>query len=222
MRATHRLLVILGCAALCVDTAHADNRRHEFMWNQANAQMAEAESREDFLQAAESYMDLVEDGVRNGPLFYNLGTALLGGELYEPAARTLCRAERYMGSNPDIRRNLALALARGDPHAELALPWYRTFLFWHYALRVPVKSAVCSIAFLLLWLGIAMRSFGARRIAGPLIWVAAVILIVMGSSVVTALHQESVERNREWQDRKTVATARSSADATPTQGAHAP
>ena len=51
--------------------------RTRVLWNEANAALANAVKPADYLRAARSYQALVDSGVRNGPLFYNLGTALL-------------------------------------------------------------------------------------------------------------------------------------------------
>ena len=44
--------------------------------------------------------------MRNGVLFYDLGTALLKAGQADEAFEVLLRAERYLGYNPDVKRNL--------------------------------------------------------------------------------------------------------------------
>ena len=191
-RAHHRLLcLILGAAVCGAPAVQADSasERH-FIWNEANAAMMAAHAPEDFLRAAADYQKLVDLGVRNAPLFYNLGTALLGAGQYADAVSVLLRAERYGGSQPDIDRNLLVAIARRDQLKEPALPWYRFALFWHYRLPFATRALLAAAAFSGIWLALSLRRIGAQR-GGRLLLVAALTLfVVFGSSVATSLQQE--------------------------------
>ena len=154
--------------------------------------MASARSPDDFLRAAQVYGKLLNRGVRNGPIFYDLGTAFLKADRYEEAQALLLRAERYMGSDPDIERNMMLAMAKGKKDAPVALPWYRFLLFWHYGLSGPVRMTITACAFLCFWLALTLRTLGPRRIARRLLILSLAVLVLFGSSVLTSLHQESV------------------------------
>jgi len=161
-----------------------------FLWKQANSQMASAHTRDDFAAAAATYRRLVVSGARNGPLFYNLGTALLRAGQYEEAVDALLRAERYVGSNPEITQNLLIALASEDKDAEVALPWYRFPLFWHYGLSANLRIAITAGAFALACILLALWQLGSRT-ARQIMFVAWVVVALFGSSVITTFHQES-------------------------------
>ncbi|MDI6775175.1 MAG: hypothetical protein QME60_07260 [Verrucomicrobiota bacterium] len=168
----------------------ATTAEQRFAWDEANARMSTARTERDFLLAARGYAKLVNAGVRNGPLFYNLGTALLKGRQHDQALAALLRAERFMGSNPETRRNIALALARDDKNAEVSLPWRRFFLFWHYGLGLRTRIAVAVTAFAVFWLALTIRLLGARRLAQPPLVLALLAVVLFGSSVATSLNQE--------------------------------
>ena len=135
----------------------ADDSSAHFLWEQANARMAAAHTPEDYLETARTYNQLLAEGVRNGPLFYNLGTALLLAGDSENAAAALRRAERYLGSTPEIRVNLrqALALQLGQPDADL--PWDQVVFFWHYDEPLRVRAGIALCGWLLLWLALLLR-----------------------------------------------------------------
>lgn len=164
---------------------------HDFIWNEANARMMNAQSPPDFLAAACAYHTLVRRGVRNGPLFYNLGTALLKAELYDEAVECLLRAERYQGSNADIRRNLLLALRRGDPDSEASLPWRRFPLFWHYGLSVHTRTSAAVVGFAGAWLALILHAAGRPRMRGWLLTVSLAVFALFGSSAATSWHHET-------------------------------
>lgn len=181
----------VGFGATDPDTHHRELR---FIWREANTRMASASKADDFAAAADRYAELVRRGVRNGPLFRNLGTALLLAEQYQPAVRALERAERYGGSDPDLRRNLLLALsgaAGGD--TTVALPWYRYPLFWHYGLSGRVRMNIAVLAFGAIWLLLALRLGGFRRLVRDAVAVCIVLVILFGSSAATSLWQEHAE-----------------------------
>ena len=78
--ASVRLFIAGGLWLLVSLCTHAQTAAEQrFMWNQANATFASSRTADDFRRAAETYQALVDSGVRNGPLFDNLGIALLNG-----------------------------------------------------------------------------------------------------------------------------------------------
>lgn len=176
--------------------ARADTRR--FMWAEAQTRMSQARTPDDFEVAADVYAELVEDGVRGGPLFYNLGTARLLADDATGAADALLRAERYMGTTPEIRRNLMKALAaRSDADGAASLPWSRVPFFWHYALPCPVRAWVLAVAFSGIWMAFALRMIGAKRLAQSVGTIMLIVAVIAGSSVGASLHADATSERRE-------------------------
>jgi len=167
-----------------------DSSERAFTWNEANSIMAAAKVPDDFRHAAQVYQKLVDAGVRNGPLFFNLGTALLQAGQYDNALDALARAERYLGAQPDIRRNMGIALARKQKTPAAAWPWYRILLFWHFTIAGPTRAAVAVLAFTLFWLSLSLTRLGLRRGMNALAVLALLACIAFGSSVATTAHQE--------------------------------
>jgi len=76
----HSIYAILLVTVLCrtTESCFAGNEiESQFLWNEANSRMASAASPDDFRAAATVYRKLADSGVRNGIVFYNMGTALL-------------------------------------------------------------------------------------------------------------------------------------------------
>jgi hypothetical protein len=162
-----------------------------FRWEQANAAAAVARTEADCLRAAEFYTALVRDsGVHNGVVFYNMGAILLKGGLYDRSRIATLRAERYLGTTPEIRRNLLLAAARGDAKAEVSLPWYRIPLFWHYGLPYRIRLAVAMVSIALILFITLLWQRNVRRTIEPLFIIASTIAIIFATSALTTAYQE--------------------------------
>ena len=167
-----------------------DVSERTFIWNEANAIMNSAATPDDYLRAAQAYQKLTDAGVRNGPLFYNLGTALLQAGRYADALDALARAERYLGRQPDILRNMKIAMARRQKVNSVEWPWYRILLFWHFALSGAVRATITMTAFTLFWLALILRRVGVRRGMNSIAVLALLVVVVFGSSLATTWHQE--------------------------------
>ena len=141
----------------------ADEAARAFLWEQANTQAASAQKPDEYLKAANTYNRLVADGVRNGPLFINLGNTLVMAGDSANAAAAFARAERHLGTTPETRQGLAatLALQSGRTHADL--PWSRTAFFWHYALPCSMRALAALGGWVLFWLGVLCRLLLKRR-----------------------------------------------------------
>lgn len=178
------------CASIfCFDAAASERA---FLWDKANAVAASAQHPEDYLVAAETYRELADMGVRNGPLFYNMGTALLHAGQYENAVDALLRAERYLGGQSDVARNLKIAMARNAGHGEHTAQWHRTMLFWHFKLSAPVRTASTAIAFSLFWIFMALRTLGAARwIRAPLV-LCILFFVLLGVSAFSSWRREAI------------------------------
>ncbi len=162
-----------------------------FIRDEAAAELGSAKSPKDFLVAAETCQKLVDLGIRNAPLFYNQGTALLMADKPSDAITVLLRAERYGGSAADIRRNLAIAQAKKDGLKTPVISWLRMILFWHYGLDCASRAILAASAFSGLWLAWTLFILGARRTAKAMSTLCLILLVAWGSSVLATLQQES-------------------------------
>jgi len=190
---THRLAVGVVGFALAGAAAADDEFSRRFTWDEARSRVETAQSSVDFSRAADSYRRLLQAGAVNGTTLYNLGTSLLLAGQYDQAARCLERAERHLGTTPDILRNLRLAAARGGPVANVALPWYRAPLFWHFGMPAPRRIVIATLAFAAFWLVLAVRIVFPRAPVAPFAWMTVIVFIVFATSSGVSLYQESRE-----------------------------
>lgn len=161
-----------------------------FLWEDANTSLAAARTAQEFQAAAAQYQKLADAGIRNAPLFYNQGTALLQAGRNDDAIRVLSRAERYAGHRTDVTRNLQIAHARKAGLKTRVALWDRVALFWHYGLAGSTRLLVAAIAFSALWVGLALRLLRRTRTSRFVLAVATALLILFGSSALTTVLQE--------------------------------
>jgi len=169
-------------------SAGADEVRDRFLWKEANMRMATAVQPTDYLEAADTYRELYATGVQNGPLLYNMGTALLMAEQYEAARRAFSAAEVFIGTTPAIERNLMLALMAGDRSADIALPWYRLPMFWHYSTPLYQRITLVVLAVTAAWAAAILRLLGWRMGWRRAFVLVIAVLVILGSSVLISLH----------------------------------
>jgi len=197
----HVALVVAGVFLLakpCSFAAPTDESARAFLWEQAGAQAAAATTPEGYLQAAATYNRLVADGVRNGPLFQNLGSVLVMAGDGANAAAAFARAERYLGATPETRQGLAAAIALQTGRAQADLPWSRTAFFWHYAFPCSVRAATALAGWTLFWLGVfcqLLRRRGAgraflRSLAETCLLTGGLITVVFAASTLMTLTHE--------------------------------
>ena len=95
---------------------------NEFTWERAAALAARAHDDKEFAELAGIYTSLVEEGVENGTVYMNLGTAfLMAGKPYD-ALRSYSRAERWLGATPATMRGVRAAYARIYDTSDPGLP----------------------------------------------------------------------------------------------------
>lgn len=157
------LLSVLSVLGLFALPLRADDAARAFLWEQANSQAASATKPEEYLKAANTYNRLAADGVRNGPLFLNLGNTLIMAGDGANAAAAFARAERYLGATPETRQGLAAALVLQTGRTYADLPWSRIAFFWHYVFPCPVRVLAALGGWTLFWIGVFCRILLQRR-----------------------------------------------------------
>lgn len=184
------------------------SRITDFEMKRAQSLISNATSQEDFARAADAYGNLIDQGTTNGDIFYLYGTALLMAGQYEAAINALQRAERYQGSNWQIRRNLLLANRRLANDDSIELSWHRAPLFWHYRLPTRQRLMLAAAFFSLSWvLGIAVCFTHKEKFTHLLVLTSALLLIFLVSSLSSWLtEQQSVIRHRQLRASATLST----------------
>lgn len=137
--------------------------------------------------AVARYRALIDAGVDNGYVYYNLGNALLRDGRLGPAIASYRKARALLPRDSDIRANLAYArnatkdaIAPHDP----SVVW-RTLFFWHFSLSARELLILLLVLNLLFWGTLVVHH--VRRRSELLRWAVALsflALVVTGASYV--------------------------------------
>ncbi len=144
-----------------------------------------ATAAESFRSSAERFQLLVDDGIENGELYYDLGNAWYqAGDLGRAIASYL-RADRLMPDDPRLEANLAWArsLVRPQITTEDQEALVRRLAFWHDGWSLRTRITVFAVAWILVWAALLLRTLrrypGWNYLAGTL----GSIAILIGCSV---------------------------------------
>lgn len=161
---------------------HAPDR---FEWERAQSALASAGGREDFAAAARLYAEIAGEKVSTGPLYHNMGVALLLSGEPKLAAMALNRAAVWRGASAEVRNNRMAAeeAASGSP----ALPPSFFVFFWHYMVHVKWRIAGAAAAWCLAWLlAMAAAAPRLRRAAWACAAVSFAVAVALSCSVAAA------------------------------------
>ncbi len=185
------MAIFVAAPAIAGQISLNDSERR-FIWDEASSIIMSARKPDDFIKAYNAYRKLDEAGVRNGFLYYNMGTCLLKAKEFDSASKMLERSERYLGNRRDVRNNMTIALsAMNKGQGNQIMPWSRFLMFWHYNLPGSIRLTLAVFGFSGIWLALALRIFGLKALSHNLTVISAVLLVLFGSSAITTMHQES-------------------------------
>jgi tetratricopeptide (TPR) repeat protein len=152
------------------------------VWVRANDLYAKG----DYGAARDAYVALLQHGVENGYLYYNLGNSYLRlGDLGQAIAAYL-QSQSLLPRNADVAANLAFARKSAkdaiEPRQSAAI--LRTLFFWHFALSKLELLQIVVVSNLLFWSLLAWRLL--KRESEINRWLSAfalVVLLALGSSL---------------------------------------
>ena len=121
-----------------------------------------AQTNDDYRASARELESLLEDGYRNGAVYYNLGNACFRAGEFGRAILNYRKAKPYRPRDPYLSANLQQALAAAPGRLpESPRPWWTHVLFWTDWISFPAKAAVTciglSLAAMMLATGVFFR-----------------------------------------------------------------
>ncbi len=184
----------------------SDNRKTLFA--QACAAFSEAgkveesepeKSRELYKKAAIRYEKLIDMGVDNGGLYYNLGNTYFRLGDIGKAILQYKRAKLFMPYDQNLLNNLARAQAIREDKFKQAEKTriLKTLLFWHYDISFSTRQIIFSAFFIAFWLGLIARLLLKGKKIPPswILYVCAIIWVCLLSSLI--IQPLQIEANRE-------------------------
>lgn len=118
-------------------------------------------AKESFRRSANRFQLLVDDGIENGKLWYDLGNAQLqAGEIGEAIA-AYRSAKRYIPSDGRVQTNLehARSLVTNNIEGEDATSLLKRLAFWHESLPTQVRLTIGLLFWFSCWSLVSIRLF---------------------------------------------------------------
>ena len=176
--------------SFCCRPGTAGQSEQRLLLDEASRFFQQASQLEDEAQSAELYRKalirfnkLVEDGVVNGKLYYNLGNTYFQLHDLGRAVLNYRRALQYLPEDDNLRQNLLAARSqqqdRIEPKQEAMIA--KALFFWHYDLSPRTRLILLAMANLALWGGLGLRIYRQQGLWWPLV-VALLLAMMMGGS----------------------------------------
>lgn len=190
MRPPHFLLIFCAIFFLSLRPSVADPLdRHQLLneasrfFQQATAQREQTKSADLYRKAVLRFEKLIEDGVVNGKLYYNLGNTYFQLHDLGRAILNYRRALVYLPDDDNLRQNLRSAESlqpdRIEPKQEALIA--KTLLFWHYDFSVRIRLILLAVANAAFWGLLALKLYRRQGLWAPLAMTLALSLMMAGS-----------------------------------------
>ena len=137
----------------------------------------------DYSSALNFYRKVLDSGIENGKVYYNLGNALFRmGKVGEAICNYLL-ARQLIPRDEDLAANLAYARHEVEDRIEpLSSGMIREIFFWYDRLSVKEMAQIFLVCYLLCWLSLVARLFSRRPAINWLLLLSLGFGIAMGGS----------------------------------------
>ena len=153
-------------------------------WQKGQKKFKEAKTQKDYKEAAIFWEAIVEKGVQNAYLFYNLGNAYLKSDKIGYAILYYRKAQIY-DDFPELQQNLSYARSlidvkfKGTEYKQI----YYYLFFWHHWFSYHTRFIIFLFFYSLFWVVLFLK---LKKISFPfftLLCMITIILIAFGSSL---------------------------------------
>lgn len=184
------LAIILAALAGSLTCVRAEPVDRTQILDEASRFFQEASQSQDQAMSVDLYRKamirfekLVQDGVVNGKLYYNLGNTYFRLNDLGRAIVNYRRAQVYLPDDDNLRQNLRFAesqqLDRIEPKQEAMI--VKALLFWHYDFSARLRLILLAVSNAGLWGLLALSVYRRRAFWLPMAAALALVLMMAGS-----------------------------------------
>jgi len=150
-----------------------------------------AEAREMFAEAAAKFQALVDAGVHNGRLYYDLGNAYLQAGRLGEAMVSYRRAERLIPGDARLEENLryARSLCQNQIPISGQRAFWKTLFFWHHDTPLRWRVTLALLSYSVFWVGLIAWTFRRRGAWWYLLAPCLALWLATGASALIELYQ---------------------------------
>jgi uncharacterized protein YgiM (DUF1202 family) len=146
-----------------------------------------------FCESAAAFQSVIDSGVENGRLYYNLANAQLQLNDLGHAIANYLRAQRLIPGDGRLEANLqyARSLRRDQFDQPAGQALLRTLGFWHYHLSARTRLFVLLAAYVVFWLVLTVQMFFPRWRLRPMVVAITLVGVLLAVSLGASLYQDN-------------------------------
>lgn len=152
----------------------------------------EAYQQGDYPSAESLYRNILDAGIRNGKIYYNLGNALFRQGKTGEAIQNYLLAQQFIPRNEDLEANLGYARQKAEDRVEPSAGVVRNILFWYDRLTLKEMTLLFLACNVLFWSGLIARLFFHSQ---AVTWLAllffAVGITMAGTAAIRLLNEQN-------------------------------
>ncbi|KPJ60133.1 MAG: hypothetical protein AMJ42_01570 [Deltaproteobacteria bacterium DG_8] len=145
---------------------------------------------EKYKEAALLYERLIQSGVSNGQIYYNLGNSYFKMGLLGKAILSYRLAELYLPRDEDLKANLRYArqLTKDKVESKQFIPFLKGFFFWHSKFNLKELMIVFLIVHSIFWTLAIIRIFWRKEYHNLIFLINLALVVVLGFSLAIKLY----------------------------------
>ena len=148
---------------------------------------------EKYDQAASLYERIIQSGIRNGEIYYNLGNSYFKRGMLGKAILSYRLAELHLPRDEDLKANLRYArqLTKDRIEEKQFLPFIKEFCFWYSKLNLKELMIVFLIVHAIFWIVVIIRTFWKKEYQKLILLINLVLVVVLGCSLTLKMYNRT-------------------------------
>jgi len=148
---------------------------------------------EKYDQAASLYERIIQSGIQNGEIYYNLGNSYFKRGMLGKAILSYRLAELHLPRDEDFKANLRYArqLTKDRIEEKQFLPFIKEFCFWYSKLNLKELMIVFLIVHGLFWILAIIRTFWEKEYQNLILLINLVLLVIIGCSLTLKMYNRT-------------------------------
>ncbi|MBF0396226.1 MAG: tetratricopeptide repeat protein [Desulfobacterales bacterium] len=143
-------------------------------------------------ETIKDFSQIIESGISNGKLFYNLGNAYLKNNDLGNAILWYKRALKLIPNDPDLKFNLnyAISLVRDQKEEDIS-PFSRIFFFWKYLLNTVTIQWIAILSSFSFFILVSVRFILKNKILNIISLFAGFIFVIFTLTSLYIFYEEA-------------------------------
>ncbi|NOY53391.1 MAG: tetratricopeptide repeat protein [Deltaproteobacteria bacterium] len=184
------LILLLPLLLLTPQTASPEHKNALALFLKAN----ESYQKGDYESARDLYTRILDQGIRNGILYYNLGNTYYRLGRTGKAIENYLSAREWIPRSEDLEANLRYAREERKDRIEATGGILRELFFWYYRMSFPEMVRIFLLSNVIFWGTAAGRLFSRRPFLRGLLYISLLFGLTMGITAATRYLQTRLHR----------------------------